>query len=158
MRYLASLGVVLLTFWLLLSGHYTMLLTSLGVLSVALVVWITHRMAVADHEMVPLHLTHRLPLYWLWLAAEVLRSSLRVSRKILKGPNSLDPTVESIPHHQTSGMGETLLANSITLTPGTLAVRIHEDSVEIHSLSASSIESLKTGRFAKRIRKLDTGE
>ena len=36
MRYVASLGVLLMTFWLLLSGHYTVLLTSLGVLSVGL--------------------------------------------------------------------------------------------------------------------------
>ena len=157
MRYVASLGVLLLTFWLLLSGHYTVLLTSLGVLSVGLVTWIAHRMAVADHEMVPLHLTSRLPSYWAWLSMEVVRSSLKVSRLIIQGRKSLNPAMGSLPHQQTSGMGETLLANSITLTPGTLAVRVNDDRVEIHALNADSLEALGSGRFAARIRKLDPG-
>lgn len=158
MRYVASLSVLLLTFWLLLSGHYTFLLNSLGVLSVVLVVWLARRMSVTDDEMAPLHLTPRLPAYWLWLALEVIRSSIRVSLQIIAGRASINPAIGSIAHQQTSGMGETLLANSITLTPGTLAVRVHEDRVEIHALNARSLDTLENGRFAARIRKLETGQ
>ena len=60
MRYLASLSLLLIAFWLVLSGHYTALLLGFGAASVALVLWIANRMAVVDHEMVPLRLTHRI--------------------------------------------------------------------------------------------------
>ena len=157
MRYLVSLGLLLITFWLVLSGHYTVLLTSLGAASVALVLWIASRMSVADHEMVPLRITHRMPLYALWLTKEVFRSAAQVSIRVLRGPQSLNPGLRPVRHGQTSSMGETILANSITLTPGTLSVRVDAEHIDVHSVDEAFIDELETGRFTARVRQLDTG-
>jgi len=157
MRYLASLSLLLIAFWLVLSGHYTALLLGFGAASVALVLWIANRMAVVDHEMVPLRLTHRIPLYALWLTKEIILSSIKVSIRVLRGPQSLNPGFRPIAHGQSTSMGETILANSITLTPGTLSVRVDDRTIDVHSIDEAFIDELETGRFATRVRQLDTG-
>ena len=62
-----SIGAVLFIVWLLLSGHYTPFILTLGVASCALVVTVTLRMDVADQEGHPLHLTWGALIYWPWL-------------------------------------------------------------------------------------------
>ena len=51
-----SLAVALFGFWLLLSGHYTVFLTTLGALSTLLCVWVGLRMRVVDVEGHPVQL------------------------------------------------------------------------------------------------------
>ncbi|MEK9926269.1 MAG: cation:proton antiporter, partial [Alphaproteobacteria bacterium] len=60
------LFVVFMASWLLLSGHYTPLITSLGVISCVLVTFLSVRIGGADKEGFPTHLFARLPAYILW--------------------------------------------------------------------------------------------
>ena len=82
MKHTISLAFTLGLFWLLNSGHYTPLVITLGVISIVFVVFLVHRMDVVDHESQPLHLTARLPGYYLWLAREVILSNISVVKHI----------------------------------------------------------------------------
>ena len=82
MLHALSLGLVLFCLWLLLSGFFVTLLLSLGVVSVAFVVWIAHRMDVIDHEGHPTHLTIRALLYWPWLIVEIIKANIDVAGAI----------------------------------------------------------------------------
>ena len=62
-----GLGLTLFAFWLALSGHYTPLLLTLGVVSCVLVVSLAHRMDAIDEEGVPLQVSLRLLAYLPWL-------------------------------------------------------------------------------------------
>ena len=68
MLHAISLSAVLLGTWLLLSGYFTPLLISFGVLSLVIVICIAWRMDVIDHESHPVHLTWRIPAYWISFA------------------------------------------------------------------------------------------
>lgn len=157
MRFLIGLLVLLTAFWLALSGHYTPLLLGLGAASVALVVWLAVRMEVVDHEATPLHITLRLPGFWLWLAWQVLVSALDVAMRVLRGPSALQPAMRRFRHSQQSAMGEATLANAITLTPGTLSVRIDGDLIEVHSVHERLLDDLEAGGMRDRVRRLDLG-
>ena len=63
MKHSISLSLTLGAFWLLNSGYNTPLILSLGVVSVAFVIYLAHRMDVVDHEYQPVHLTAKLPGY-----------------------------------------------------------------------------------------------
>ena len=85
--------MVLYGLWLLLSGHYVPLLLGLGVLSVLVVLFIATRMDVVDKEGYPVHLGPRALLYWSWLAWEIIKANLAVTRHILSPRLSISPTV-----------------------------------------------------------------
>lgn len=157
MRYLLGLIVVLAAFWLVLSGHYKPLWLVFGASSVALVVWLAHRMDVLDREATPVHLTFRLPGYWLWLSWQVLLSATSLTLRVLRGPSAIKPSIRRFPHGQRSPVGETTLANSITLTPGTLSVRVDDDCIEVHSLHSDLLDQLENGDMRARVRRLDLG-
>ena len=71
MRYIRS-ALFVAVVWLLLSGHYTALILSLGVLSVAIVTWFLWRMDRVDRELGVLPMRPRLMYYLLWLMWQVV--------------------------------------------------------------------------------------
>jgi len=78
MRHTINLSLSLAAFWLLNSGHNTPLMLSLGALSIALVLYIAHRMDVVDHESQPIHLTLKLPGFYAWLIKEIILANFLV--------------------------------------------------------------------------------
>lgn len=151
-----SLFLTLAAFWLLNSGHYTLLILSLGLISIALVLYIAHRMDVVDHESQPLHLiTLRIPRYYLWLAKEIILSNISVVKHIWLGNETISPVLTTIKASQKTDMGKVIYANSITLTPGTVAVDLVGDQITVHALSRKNIEDLQAGEMDRRISRLE---
>jgi len=155
MRHTIMLSLSLAVFWLANSGHYTALMLSLGALSIAVIVYIAHRMDVIDHEAQPIHLTLKIPGYYAWLAKEIFVSNLIVVKHIWLGNKSISPGFATITASQKTEIGKVIYANSITLTPGTVTVNIEGDKFLVHSLLQDSIEDLKSGEMDRRVSKLE---
>lgn len=155
MAHLVGLAIFLCLTWLLLSGHYTPLLLGLGAVSVAIVVWISHRMDVIDHEGQPIHLTVFTPLYWLWLLGQIIKSSIDVARRILNPRLPISPRIIKIKAHEQSNLGQVIYANSITLTPGTVAVRVDDGEITVHALSERGEQGLASGEMDRRVQALE---
>jgi len=136
-----GLGVVLLGFWLALSGHYTPMLISFGVGSSIFVVWVANRMDVVDHEGVPLHLTWRFLAYFPWLMKEVFVANLQVAKLILDPKMPISPRMVVFHGSQVTDLGRVIYANSITLTPGTITTGVEGKEYQIHALSAADLET-----------------
>ncbi len=145
-----SLGAVLAVLWLLLSGHYTFFLLSLGATSIILVLTIALRMDVVDHEGHPVHLTFKALLYWPWLGWQIVKANIDVARRILDPALPISPTVFKVKASQRSAVGKVLYANSITLTPGTISMRLEGDEIEVHALSREAAEELRQGEMDRR--------
>ena len=123
--------------WLLLSGHYTGLLLSLGFISSLGVSLIAARMGVLDREGLPMDILIRLPKVTLWLIWEILKSNWGVVKVILK-PSLAAPQMVEVKASQRSAAGLATHANFITLTPGTVSVDVNEadGTILVHGLTA----------------------
>ncbi len=151
-----SLGLFLFVVWLLLSGHYhESLLIGLGIASCIAVVFIAHRMDVIDHEGHPVQLGWRAPLYWLWLGWEVVKANLHVARRVLGLGPPIDPAIISVKTSQKSELGKVIYANSITLTPGTISLRVTDDAIEVHALTRETAADLETGGMDRRVTRME---
>lgn len=155
MRHTVSLFLTLAAFWLLNSGHYSLLMLSLGLISIALVLFITHRMDVVDHESQPLHLTLRIPAYHVWLVKELILSNISVVKHIWLGNESISPSMATIKASQKTDIGKVIYANSITLTPGTVAVDLEGDQIIVHALLREDIQALEAGEMDRRVSDLE---
>ena len=151
MRRTVSLFVVLLAVWLLFSGHFEALTIILGILSCALVVALTHRMDVIDHEGHPAHLGISALRYWAWLSVEITRANIDVARRIVTLSLPIDPCLIRLKPSQKTAVGRVTYANSITLTPGTVAMLMESDEVLVHALDAGSAGDLATGEMDRRV-------
>lgn len=144
MRYSLSLGAGLALFWLMNSGHYSTLMLVLGVASVLTVVFVALRMQVVDGEAQPLHLFPGLLGYWGWLAIEVVRSNLDVAVHIWRGSGSIDPRTLTMETTSETDVGKAIVANSITLTPGTITMDVVGNKMTIHTLSPQGASGLRS--------------
>jgi multicomponent Na+:H+ antiporter subunit E len=54
-------------------------------------------------------------------------------------------------------LSQVIYANSITLTPGTLSLRVDDDGIEVHSLDPAGLRELRAGGMRDRVRKLEAG-
>ncbi len=150
----AIVSAVLVVFWILLSGHFSVLLLSLGALSVALVTLIASRMDRTDGARGAMYPGVGVIAYAIWLLGCVVRANIDLARRIWNPALPIQPTWERLDNGKLSSQEKTLYANSITLTPGTLTTDVHDDHFMIHALSREGIEELRGGEMEARIRRL----
>ncbi|MBL8201830.1 MAG: Na+/H+ antiporter subunit E [Chromatiales bacterium] len=151
MFYAASAGLALYAFWLLLSGHFEAFLLSAGAASALAVAWLSHRMDLIDREGHPVHLGPRALLYWPWLLAEIVRSAWDVSRIIVHPRLPISPTLVRFRPSQRTDLGRVILANSITLTPGTITIEASAEEFLVHALTEAGADALATGDMDRRV-------
>lgn len=156
MRSSVSLFVMLLGVWLLNSGHYTPLMLSFAVASCLLVVVLGRRMDIVDDEAMPVHLLPRTLAYLPWLVKEIFVSNLDVARRVLSPARPrISPRIIEAETSQHSDLGRVIYANSITLTPGTVSIRVHGSHITVHAIADEVAEGLLEGGMDRRVTRLE---
>ena len=151
-----TLFLFLFGFWLLMSGHYTFLITSLGVLSCLLCVYLTIKGKFLDNETIPLYFFPRLIQYTLWLIKEIFISNIVTAKVILL--KSEKPELFSVKATQKTNEGKVTYANSITLTPGTVTTQIKDDVLEVHALTKEFGDDVRSSEMDKMVSWLEKGK
>lgn len=104
-------------------------------------------------------------LYWLdyllyFFPIELLKSNIQVAIAVLNPKKSLKPGIVAVPIDLKTDWGIVLLANSITLTPGTITLDISKDKkkIYVHCLALENpkafVDSLKE-TFEAKIKRLE---
>lgn len=150
-----SLFALLFLTWLLLSGMYTGLLLGLGVLSCLLVVAVCRRMQIVDLEGHPNHLIIGTLRYVPWLLWAIIKANIDVARRIVHPRLPMSPCVIRVAASQKTHLGQVIYANSITLTPGTVAVETGEGTIDVHALTGEAAEDVRSGVMDGRVTDLE---
>jgi multicomponent Na+:H+ antiporter subunit E len=151
-----TLGVLVYGAWLLLSGIYKPFLLGMGLASTAFAVFFAFRMQLVDEEGVPLaHLTARVWSYLPWLVREVVKSNFDVVRIVLRRDMPLTPVMVRFRGRPRTSLGRFILANSMTLTPGTLTTGVEGDLFEVHALFAGALDGIEDGEMNRRVAALE---
>ncbi len=156
MKYTFWLAVTLSAAWWLWSGKPVPFIVILGILSVALTIWMSHRMGIDDDEGAPAQLGIRpFTTYLPWLAKEIWDSNIEVTKTILSKDMELKRNMIEVGAHQKTELGRVILANSITLTPGTVSVKLEGDRILVHALSFEGAEEDLSGEMDRRVSQLE---
>jgi multicomponent Na+:H+ antiporter subunit E len=112
-------------------------------------------MDVVDQESQPIHLKRNIFGYFGWLIKEIVQANITVVKHIWLSGKSISPTLKKIKISQQTDMGKVIYANSITLTPGTVAIDLVDDEIIVHALLLKDVESLETGEMDRRVTMLE---
>lgn len=151
---LANILILLMLFaltWLVWSGVFKPLLLFLGLVSSLFCLWLTLRMRLFDDNLFSLPIGMGMLGYWFWLAREVFKSSLTVTKVVLSPSLPISPRVARIRAGSEHPYDQVLLANSITLTPGTLSMDLDEGVISVHSLTEEGMRDLLSGEMNRRV-------
>ncbi|MCU4924872.1 monovalent cation/H+ antiporter subunit E [Halobacteria archaeon AArc-dxtr1] len=94
----------------------------------------------------------RFALYVPYLLVEIIRANLAISVVILRPSMPIDPQMTRVNARVRDGLPLLALANSITLTPGTLTVRANDQRLLIHTLIPSARQDLFDGGLERAVR------
>ena len=141
MRGVLPLWLILFVVWSAANGSL-----DIGVMIVGLI--LTLVIAVFTIRICPIWRDSRLTpaaavgllLYTAVFLREVIRSNLEMLRYVYSRKLELTPGILPIRTHLTSRMGRLVLANTITLTPGTMVMEIEGDTLFVHVLDVSTTD------------------
>ena len=140
---------ILLTLWLLMSGHYSVLIVSLGIISCTFCVYVAKRGKLIDNEGLPMFFIPRLLNYLIWLFKEILKSNLSTAKVIING--NVEPETFTVKASQVTDVAKVTYANSITLTPGTVTTKMQKNIFEVHALNSDFGNDVRTNEMDKKV-------
>jgi multicomponent Na+:H+ antiporter subunit E len=154
MRNLFLMNILLALVWAALTGSFTYINLAFGLVLSYGILWIVTRAGVQDSgyfKRVP-----RIVSFLLFFVKELIKANLQVAYDVLTTKDHMQPGIVGVPLEAKTNMEITLLANFITMTPGTLSLDVSTDQkvLYIHAMYIKDrqafIDEIKDG-FERRL-------
>jgi len=100
----------------------------------------------------------RMPVFFQYLyclVKEIVTANIAVCRMILTRKEQMEPVIVHVHAALKTETARVILANSITLTPGTITVSMTEDDLLVHCLDKSLSEGMEDSVFVRLLQKLE---
>lgn len=155
------LTLVLFTFWCLLCWNFTAKFIVVGFATSLIASYICYPLLLLENASKTKKYyafgvnLGAYALYWLWLLNEVRKANMDVATSVVREEMDIHPRMFKFKMPFDNPMACATLANSITLTPGTVTIDVTEDGIyTIHALTKGAYEGLLEGGMQEKIAKL----
>jgi multicomponent Na+:H+ antiporter subunit E len=153
-RRVLFLFLLLLGFWLLLSGRSDVHLVLSGVLSALIVT--AASIPLLERTLGPADAHGRLrPWRWLpfswWLLGRMARSAVQLARIVLDPRLPPEPGIVRFRTELATPAARMMMSTSITLVPGTMTLDVKGDEFTVHSFTPDAVEDFASGELQNRI-------
>lgn len=159
--HLISLFILLFVFWIGLSGSFKIKFLIYGILTSAITAWLTYPLLLVANEAktkkyfifgisIPKFIA-----YAVWLLWQLILANIDVLRATSSQNLAIDPKVVRFHFKPNNPMATVVLANSITLTPGTVTLNVTDSGIyEIHALTEGAAAGIYAGDMPKKVAEL----
>jgi multicomponent Na+:H+ antiporter subunit E len=151
-------ALVLFANWVILSGKFDAAHLGAGAVTAGVVAAATWRLwtlppALGRSAMAPLADIRwdRAAVYVVWLGWEVTLSAVQVAYVVLHPRMPIEPRLVRFASHLPHTLARLTLANSITLTPGTVTLEVNGDEFLVHALTPGTARSIELGGIRHRV-------
>ncbi len=159
-RYYFKLFIMMMIFWLLLSGRLELKFILYGVVSSLICSRICLPLLTVRGRSGQEYFAFDVPVvqmagYCLWIFWQLILSNVSLASAVMRPELGIDPRVIRFQVNMDNPIALTVLANSITLTPGTVTVNVTDDAVfEIHALTEDAASGIIAGDMQIRVARL----
>jgi len=142
------LGIYIL-FWLILAQTLNLERILIGIL-ICIVVFLFNKEFLTINQKNKSSLISNIKYMFIYIAIlikEIFKSNFHVAKIVLSPKLKIATSIVTINTKLKSDFNKTILANSITLTPGTLTLDMKDDKLIIHCLDMKTAISLENSSF-----------
>ena len=143
--------------WVVFNGRLTLEIVLFGVaVAGALFAFVCKFMDYSPEK--ELHFYKKLPVlcqYLYCLMKEIITANLTVARMILTRKEQMEPVLVHVHTDLKTETARVMLANSITLTPGTITVAMTDNDLLVHCLDKSLSEGMEDSGIVRLLQKLE---
>jgi len=148
--------LVLFIFWFMLSGEFGGLLVAFAVIFSLIAAYLSHDFFLHRLRKDYFRMVKDIILYLPWLMKETFIANMQVVKIVLSPSMPIDPLVVEVKSDLKSDLGLTILANSITITPGTVTLDIKEDNVfVVHALTEYHAQGILERQIEHKVLKIE---
>lgn len=145
-------ALILFAFWALLSGKFDIFHLTLGAVCSTVAAYLFHdllfvNVRVGDIRIVAWRFINYIP----WLLKQILLANIHVASLVLRPRMPINPQILTFKTKLETDISCVTLANSITLTPGTITVDIRDGVFYVHALSQRVADELNAGEMEDRV-------
>lgn len=143
--------------WVVLNGKWTTEIGVFGLVFASLAYGFTWKY-MGYSPKVDFALFMRIPSavrYGVNLIVEIIKANLAVTKLILKPDYMPEPQLVQFDVDLKKNRHLVALANSITLTPGTITVDLHDNHFTVHALDTSFVDGLDDGGFVQQLMEME---
>lgn len=149
--------LLLYILWIILNGKITLEICLVGMAVVAIAGLIAAKLL--DYSVkTELRLIRNVPLFVAYLAVllwEIMKANFAVLRFIVNEKAHIEPALVSFDVELKSSFARYILANSITLTPGTITVITNGSRFTVHCLEEHMIDGIESGAFVRLLKRME---
>ncbi|MCK4777746.1 MAG: Na+/H+ antiporter subunit E [Actinomycetia bacterium] len=148
------LTVSLFLFWILLTSSFSPIELIIGIFVSVFISYLSIMLLRKEMNSVSINYRQlgRLILYIPYLLKEIIKANIDVAERVLSPELPISPKIIQFRFPLKTPISQTTMANSITLTPGTLTVDIDKEGVfYVHCLAEDHVESLLKGELRRHV-------
>lgn len=153
-----SMFILLFCFWMVLAGRTETKFVVYGLLTSAVAAWVTYPLLLVPNQdgskryFVLGVNPFRFVYYVGWLMWQLILANVDVFLATTGQELAVDPKVVRFYFKADNPMASAMLANSITLTPGTVTLNVTDEGLyEIHALTPGAAEGVLNGGMQKQV-------
>jgi len=140
--------VILFIFWLVMAEFASLSEWWVGLLASIIVVVFLRQALITKEEVSPFKLfqiKYFILFFFAWLK-DLWVANIEVAKIVLQKKMPIEPAFYTVKQPLKRPLNQTIFANAITLTPGTLTVDFDDETMLIHGLLPHHIEDLKNSK------------
>lgn len=155
------LAVVLFLFWMVAAGRTETKFVVYGIITAAVTTWITYPLLLVPNKsgtkkyyVFGVSIGHFVA-YCFWLLWQLILANVDVLLATTSQELDIDPKIVRFYFRADNPMATVVLANSITLTPGTVTINVTDDGLyEIHALTRGAAQGIIDGGMQRKVAEL----
>ena len=149
--------VIFFLIWIIFNGQFTLEIAAFGLVISGAMYWFLCKF-LDYHPRYDLVMCKRFFLiihYIIVLLKEILKANMTVFKMIYSARYELEPAVVHFTTTLQSGFARVLLANSITLTPGTITVSLKDNEYVVHCLDKELARDIDNSVFVRLLERIE---
>ena len=149
--------ILLFLFWLMMMGSITTEIVIFGLLISAAIYFLMDKLfgITPKKELRYISLAWYAPMFLFLMLREVIKANLAVLKVIFSGTKHPESVIVTRRFPLVTEFARNVLANSITLTPGTISVEVTDDVFTVHGLESSFADGLDDWVVLKFLMKIE---
>ena len=153
----SAMFILLFLFWLMMMGSITTEIVIFGLLISAAIYFLMYKLfgITPKKELRYISLAWYAPMFLFLMLREVIKANLAALKVIFSGTKHPESVIVTRRFPLVTEFARNVLANSITLTPGTISVEVTGDVFTVHGLESSFADGLDDWVVLKFLMKIE---
>ncbi len=148
--------IAMFLFWILLSGEFNFILITSGIIASLIVANLSHDLFIGKADLkTEVGRMYRFFRYLPWLLWQIILCNFEIAYLVLNPKPLVDPQIVRFKNDLKTDLGIVTLANSITLTPGTVTIEANREEFVIHAIWQKSADGIIGGEMQQKVKKIE---